>query len=250
MIRFEQDGEVGRLVLDRPERRNALSMDDWEGLASRCAEAEAAGARLLLVTGAAGAFCAGADLSEFPQINGDAALRTRFREAMRRGLDALRDLSIPTIALIEGPCFGAGVALAMACDIRIAAPDARFAITPAKIGIGYPQEDVAALVQLVGTGWAARLLFTGTPIDAAMAQAIGLVEGVGGEPEAAALTQAMSACDAGSISMLKRGIALAANGVVRDAGQDREFDALMGGAALAERLSQRRADRPLPPPEA
>ena len=77
---------------------------------------------------------------------------------MRRGLDSLRDLTIATVALVEGPCYGAGVALALACDLRIAGPGARFAITPAKFGISYPQEDVAGLVALVGPGQASRLL--------------------------------------------------------------------------------------------
>ena len=95
---------------------------------------------------------------------------------MRAALDALRDLPIPTIASIEGPCYGAGVALAMACDLRIAGRGARFAITPAKIGISYPQEDVHRLVALVGPGQAARLLFTAETIDGAEAERIGLVE--------------------------------------------------------------------------
>src|SRR3546814_14215523 len=95
---------------------------------------------------------------------------------MRHGLDTLRDLPIPTIALVEGACFGAGVALAMACDWRVAGPGARFAITPAKLGIAYPQEDVHRLVSLVGVGQAARLLFGAQSIDAEEAARIGLVE--------------------------------------------------------------------------
>ena len=133
-------------------------------------------ARLLVVTGAGGTFCAGADLADFPAMQGDAVAAARFREAMRGALDALRGLVLPTLALIDGHCYGAGVALAMACDLRLASPAARFAITPAKFGISYPQEDVHRLVELVGPGQAARILFTAEPISGGEAQAIGLVD--------------------------------------------------------------------------
>ena len=132
--------------------------------------------RLLVVTGAGDAFCAGADLGDFAAMRGDEAAVARFREDMRAALDALRALAIPTIAVIEGPCYGAGVALAMACDIRMARLGARFAITPAKIGIAFPQEDVHRLVALVGPGQAARLLFTAETIDGDEAKRIGLVD--------------------------------------------------------------------------
>jgi enoyl-CoA hydratase/carnithine racemase len=174
----------------------------------------------------------------------------RFRRAMRSACEELAGLPIATLAWIDGPCFGAGVALAMAADVRAAAPAATFALTPAKIGIGYPQEDVARLVGLVGPGWAARLLFTGASVEAAMAERIGLVEAVVDQPGCHPLIEAILACDPGSIAMLKRGIGLARRGIASDEGQDSSFDALFGSPVLAERLSRRRASRPLPPPEA
>jgi enoyl-CoA hydratase/carnithine racemase len=149
---------------------------------------------------------------------------------MRDALDALRALPIPTVARIDGPCYGAGVALAMACDLRIATAGSRFAITPAKIGISYPQEDVHRLVALVGPGQAARLLFTAETIDGAEALRIGLVE-LQDADESAILAN-----DPQSLIMLKRAIALAAQGVRSDAGQDRGFDALIAGDASAARL--------------
>ena len=161
MFHLTRDGDVARLVLDRPEARNAIPAAGWAELAAlRSKRPEMRGS--LLVSGAGGAFCAGADLADFPRFRGDEAARFRFRQDMRAALDRLRDLPIPTVALIEGPCYGAGVALAMACDLRVAAADARFAITPAKLGISYPQEDVHRLVALVGPGQAARLLFSAT----------------------------------------------------------------------------------------
>jgi enoyl-CoA hydratase/carnithine racemase len=231
----EQDG-AARLTLDRPEARNAIPAAGWTRL--REALAGAAGARLLIVSGTGGAFCAGADLSDFAAMRGDDAARVRFREEMRAALDAIRALPMPTIAAISGPCFGAGVALAMACDLRVAAASAVFAVTPARLGLSYPQEDVHRLVSLVGQGQAARLLFTGASVDAQEAARIGLVELLG--ENADALAAALLANAGESLAALKRAIALAAAGVRKDAAQDRGFDALIAGQALAERLEAMR----------
>jgi enoyl-CoA hydratase/carnithine racemase len=247
MIRLETQGEMARLVLDRPEVRNALAIAHWEEIAAKVAGLAGSPVRLLVVSGAGGAFCAGADLAEFPLLQTDEAAQPRFRAAMGAAMDAVLALPIATLAHVQGPCFGAGVALAMACDLRVASKEARFAITPAKIGIGYPQGDIARLVSLVGPGWAARLLFTGSPIDAATAERIGLIESVVGGGEADQLIADLLACDPGSIAMLKRGIALAEGGIARDDEQDRRFDSLFGSPALVERLSRRSAGRALPP---
>jgi enoyl-CoA hydratase/carnithine racemase len=164
---------------------------------------------------------------------------------MRAGLDALAGLPIATIAAIEGPCYGAGVALAMACDIRVAGEGARFAITPAKFGISYPQQDVARLIALVGPGQASRLLIGAGTIDSAEAFRIGLVElwteDVGRAVEA--LAEAILANSAESIAILKRAIRLAGEGAVRDDGQDRGFDALFGSSDFRARLEALRPRR-------
>jgi enoyl-CoA hydratase/carnithine racemase len=227
MFRLTQDGEVARLTLDRPEARNAIPAKGWAELTRRLGEVEA---RLLVLSGAGGAFCAGADLSDFAAIRDDEAAGRRFREEMRTALDALSGLPIPTVARIDGACFGAGVALAMACDLRIATAGARFAITPAKIGLSYPQEDVHRLVALVGPGQAARLLFTAATIDGAEALRIGLAD-LGELDE-----QAILANDPDSLAALKRGIGLAAQGIRRDSDQDGRFDSLIAGEEVARRL--------------
>ena len=218
MFRLNHDGEVARLTLDRPEARNAIPAAGWGELERLIATVEG---RLLVVSGAGGAFCAGADLGDLPDLR---------RAEMRAALDALRDLAMPTVARIDGACFGAGVALALACDLRVAGPDARFAITPAKIGVSYPQEDVHRLVALVGPGQAARLLFTAESIDGAEAIRIGLAE-LASLDEAAILAN-----DRASLAELKSAVALAAQGVRSDPEQDRRFDALIAGDALARRL--------------
>jgi enoyl-CoA hydratase/carnithine racemase len=236
---------VARLRLDRPQARNAVPANGWDELAERCADALGGGAAVLVLASARESFCAGADLADFRRFIADPAEATAFRLAMRRGLDALRDLPVATIALVEGPCFGAGVALAMACDLRIAGPAARFAITPAKLGISYPQEDVARLVELVGPGQAARLLFGAISLDSAEAERIGLVELAPADPAAAAdaLADAIRANSPQSIAILKRGIRLALDGVRRDDAQDRRFDEMFRSAELPARLAELRPGR-------
>ena len=241
MFDLTLDGPVARLRLDRPEARNAIPASGWADLAQRCAEAAASAARVLVVAGSREAFCAGADLADFPAFATDPRSATAFRLVMRKGLDALRDLPLATIAAVEGPCYGAGVALAMACDIRAAGPDARFAITPAKFGISYPQEDVARLVALVGPGQASRLLLGAGSIDSAEAARIGLVELVGDEVDA--LAEAICANSAESVAVLKRAIRLAAAGASRDEEQDRRFDAMFGSSDFRERLAALRRRR-------
>jgi enoyl-CoA hydratase/carnithine racemase len=235
MFELAIDKGLARLTLIRPERRNAIPATEWDRLAARIGEAE--GARALIVTGAGGAFCAGADLADFPMAPEVAA---RFRLAMHAALDRLQGLAIPTIAAIDGACYGAGVALAMACDLRLATPASQFAITPAKIGISYPQEDVHRLVALVGPGQAARLLYTAGSIEADEAQQIGLIERVAAADDMEAVVAAILAGSDASLATLKQAIRLAAAGAREDAAQDAQFDALLGGVELVRWLEARR----------
>jgi enoyl-CoA hydratase/carnithine racemase len=245
MFVVDFSGPVARLTLDRPGARNAIPLAGWRDLAARAREAEAAGARVLVLAGSSAAFCAGADLQDFPILQRDPAARADFRAAMREGLDGLAEIAIPTVAVIEGPCYGAGVALALACDLRLAGPGARFAITPAKFGISYPQEDVARLVGLIGPGQASRLLLTALPIDAAEAARIGLVEILAADLPSALeeLAAAFAAASPASHRALKRAIALAGRGVATDAAQDESFDALFGAEDFARRFAALRGGR-------
>jgi enoyl-CoA hydratase/carnithine racemase len=245
MFELTFDGAVARLRLDRPEARNAIPTTGWAELAQRSEDSVALGARLLILSGTREAFCAGADLADFPALADDPAAATAFRTAMRDGLDRLRELPIATIAAIEGPCYGAGVALALACDLRVAGECARFAVTPAELGISYPQEDVARLVALVGPGQASRLLLGAGSIGAAEAARIGLVEIASADLGTAidALAGAIVANSADSIAALKAGIRLAVGGAAGDEEQDRRFDALFGSDGFRERLEALRPSR-------
>ena len=236
MFRLAHKGQIARLTLDRPEARNAIPLDGWSELADQIAEVERSDARLLILQGSTDAFCAGADLGDFSALQGDPDACARFREKLRAPLERLRELPIPTIAHVEGACYGAGVALAIACDLRVAGRGARFAVTPAKIGVGYPQQDVHRLVALVGPGQAARLLFTATSFDGAEAAAIGLAEYHDPEGGIDSVAAAIVANAAESLADLKYAIRLASEGCRSDPGQDRRFDALIGGDEVARRL--------------
>ena len=237
MFGLEIEEGIARLTLRRPKRRNAIPASKWLELAALLTEIGEA--KVLILGGeAGGAFCAGADISEFRTFTHDPAAARRFRTEMRVALCALRDVPIPAIAVVEGACYGAGVALAMACDVRVAGPHARFAITPAKLGISYPQEDVHRLVSLVGPGQASRMLLSAEAIDAVEAARIGLVELVADDAAAAAgaLAAAMAANDAQSLALLKSAVRLAGTGDSHDAEMDRAFDATFLSDGFRARL--------------
>lgn len=204
-IRLEADGPVARLLINRPDKRNALDQAMWETIPLCVAEALARPETrvIILASAAPGIFCAGADIAEFARESAAAAWRARNQAAIRATQLSLARAPIPVIAAIDGDCVGGGCGLALAADIRICAPAARFGITPARLGLVYPQHDTRLLVDLVGPGQAKRLLFTGCLIDAAQAQAIGLVELVAPDPAAAAA--ALAADIVASSSFTQRG---------------------------------------------
>lgn len=201
MIRVERNGAVATVLLDRPQARNAISGEGWRSL-TRCFTELAASDESVVVLRSAvpGIFSAGADLTELARLADHPAERAPFRETMRAAIDALAALPMPSIAAVEGGCFGAAVAVALAADLRVASEGATFAVPPAKLGIGYPAEDVARLAARVGQGQAANLLFTAAPIDASEARRIGLVDLSANADEVAAT---IAANDADSIRLLK-----------------------------------------------
>ena len=194
-LRLEIEGPIARLLIDRAEKRNAFTQAMWAQLPCLLERAAAHSDLRLLVVQAAlpgGAFCAGADITELLAHKDDANWSAANQAAINRAQHDLARFSLPTVAFVEGDAVGGGCGLAMACDLRVATPAARFGITPAKLGLVYPLHDVKLLVDLVGPGQAKRLLFTGALIPAAQAQAIGLVEQVAdtAEPIIAAIAGA------------------------------------------------------------
>lgn len=165
---------VARLTIDRAAKRNAMNHAMWSALPALVARASVE-ARVLVVQGApGGVYCAGADISEVFELSRDSAWRQANQAAIRSAMAALAEAPIPTLALIEGDCIGGGCGLALACDLRIAGREARFGITPARLGLVYSLEDTRRLILAVGSAQAKRILFSGALIDAAEAERIGL----------------------------------------------------------------------------
>ena len=233
MISLSQRGDIATLTLDRPATRNAFRIADWHALADAVAGVSAH--VLLLRSAVSGTFAAGADIAEMAALADDEAARPAFRQAMRRAIDGVATASLPVIALIEGGCFGAAIGLTAAADIRIASPGARFAITPAKLGIGYPPEDVARIGMLIGRGSLSRLLLSAETIDGAEAARIGLVDLIGDGDDAAALAEAIAANGPGAVALLRRTIR-------GDAGAA-DFDTAFDGPEFAEGLAAFREKR-------
>jgi len=238
MFIIDSIDRTARISLDRPEARNAVAIQHWALLREAIAQVAASDARVLVVRSTAPTiFCSGADIGDLEMLGSDPVMRARFRTDMAVAFEALATLPIATIAAIDGGCYGAGVALALACDIRIAGPRASFGITPAKVGIVYPAGDVARLKALVGPGQAARLLSSGMTIDADQALAIGLVEERAASADEAALALAgtIAANSRSSVAGLKRILAgdPAADQMFEDAFGGRDF--LEGVAAFRER---------------
>ncbi|MEV4257183.1 enoyl-CoA hydratase-related protein [Spirillospora sp. NPDC049652] len=163
---------VGTITIDRPAKRNAMSADMWRELPELLdGMAGDPSVRVVVLTGAGGDFCAGADIAELADIN-----RPDKGHLSTLAEEALAAFPKPTVAAIEGFCVGGGCQLAAACDLRFAAADARFGITPAKLGIVYPLSATARLVRLVGPAAAKYLLFSAELVDAAHALRIGLLD--------------------------------------------------------------------------
>ena len=191
-LRLEQDGAVARLLIDRPDRRNAMTQAMWEALPVLVGQAMADDAVRVLILASAtpGLFCAGADINEFAACSAQADWRVANQAAIRASQYALAHAPKPVIAAIDGDCVGGGCGLAIACDLRIAAPGARLGITPAKLGIVYSLFDSKLLVDLVGPARAKRILYTGALHGADEALSIGLIEEIAPDPFAAAYTLA------------------------------------------------------------
>lgn len=169
---------VATLRINRPQKRNALNAAMWRALPGLLAPlAGDRAVRVLVLTGAGGTFCSGADISEIANLSGGDGDGddTGATVAAER---ALVEFPKPVIAMIEGFCVGGGCQLALACDLRLAAESARFGITPAKLGIVYPPSSTRRLTAAVGPSTAKFLLFSAEFIGADRALRTGLVDEV------------------------------------------------------------------------
>ncbi|MDP3108108.1 enoyl-CoA hydratase/isomerase family protein [Hydrogenophaga sp.] len=182
-VEVERRGSVGWIVLNRPGQINAINDEIRRGVPAALAELDAdPSVRVIVIRGAGErGFCAGADIKERRAAESSVQVRRRMQKS--RWIEALDRTEKPVIAAIHGYCMGGGMELALACDVRFAAPDAVFALPETGLGLIPGGGGTQRLGSVVGPGRALDLLLTGDRMDAQRALTIGLVTRVAGSPE-------------------------------------------------------------------
>jgi len=233
------DAGVVTITLDSPERRNALDEELATQLRQAVRDVAAdPGARCAVITGAGRAFCSGADLGEFRhQESGGVLPRREMLGAYYRTFLDVRDLAVPTIAAVNGPAIGAGLNLALVCDLRIAGASARFGATFVRLGIHPGGGATYMLARLLGPARAAEMLLGGELVDGARALEMGLVNRLVDDADLAATAAALAATIAANapraVRATKRALRLAL---------DADMAAMLEVEGLAQAATQESAD--------
>ena len=173
------DGPVLTVTLNRPEARNAMTWEMYEGLVQACHRVNAdESLRVLLLRGSGGSFVAGTDISQFLEF-GDGADGVRYEARVEEIVSTLASVDAVTVAAVEGACVGGGLALAAACDLRLADDSAVFGVPIARtLGNCLSAANVDRLVRLMGRGTAGELLLLGRLLPAARMLEVGFVQEV------------------------------------------------------------------------
>ena len=220
---------IARITIRRPERKNAVTHAMWRALADHVNRWSGDdGVRVLILSGDGADFSAGADIGEFEAVRRDAETARAYEMANSDAFASLRHAPFPVIAAISGICFGGGFGLAAACDLRVATPDAVFAVPAARLGLAYPQDAMIDIVTAAGTQMAKWLTFSAARITAAQALAAGfLLEIEADRPALQARTTAMAETIADNAPLSVRASKAAIHAAVSKADAD---------AALAQKL--------------
>jgi enoyl-CoA hydratase len=193
---------LATVFLERPEKANALNSAALQRLAAefeRLSSVE--DLRVVVLAGRGKSFCGGADIEELRKLDSSSA--GPFVEKIHRVCKAIRDLPVPVIAQLHGAVIGAGLEIAAACDLRIAAAGTKFAMPEVRLAIPSVVE-AALLPRLMGSGRAAWLVLTGEAIDARRAYEWGLIEEIGGEEAVERLVKTLLAADRNALKMQKQ----------------------------------------------
>ena len=176
----ERQGAVATVVLNKPQSHNAISIVMYRDLPGIMADLDADPDVKVIVLRGAGekSFASGADISEFEQERSDAAKARNYNKFVAAAEQAIEGVTKPTIAMIHGYCIGGGAGFAMACDMRFADDRAKFAVTPAKLGLVYSLESSKRLVDLAGPSRAKWILMSGQQIKADRALQLGIFDEV------------------------------------------------------------------------
>ncbi|TCZ65371.1 enoyl-CoA hydratase [Roseicella aquatilis] len=223
---------VGRVVFNQPEKRNAMSVNMWEGLGQALdLFAEDSAVRCVVLQGAGDkAFVSGADISQFEKVRNNADAQKEYDRLTSAGRLRLSTYEKPVIAQIRGFCMGGGLGIAMSTDIRIASEDSQFGIPAAKLSIAYGFDMVRALVDLVGPAHAHMILMTGERFDAREAERIGLVNRVVPADQLDATVETLTATLAGNAPLSLRTNKMTVKAVLQDAA-DRDMEAIRAAMA-------------------
>jgi len=167
---------IGELVINNPKKRNALDAQMWAELPEILQKAQKdKDLKVLIVRGQGDHFASGADISEFGTHYATPESSEKISTHIEGAMSALANFPLPTLAMIRGACVGGGCGLSLCCDIRFADKSSKFAITPAKLGLVYPYEDVQRLIETVGLSNAMDMLFSARILDAKAAKKMGLI---------------------------------------------------------------------------
>jgi enoyl-CoA hydratase len=236
MINSRLQGGVGVVELDRPERRNAVDAEHCDALREAVEKAVAADARALVITGSGTSFCSGADLGT---VYGD-----DFRTALYAALTSIVDAPVPVIAAVNGPAVGAGTQLAIACDLRVAAEGAVFAVPTARIGLAVDPWTVRRLAAVAGGGTARALLLGCDTLTAEQAHARGLVDRLGDLDAALRWAEEIAAFAPLTLAYSKRAVNGCAGSDVPEADLTDAYDVVWQSEDAAEGHRARAAKRP------
>jgi enoyl-CoA hydratase len=240
VIRFETRGLVGVATIDRPERRNALNGELCDELRMQLDAHR--DLRAIVITGAGSAFCAGADLvTRFePADSASDVPVDSFRPAFELVLDAIVDHPVPVIAAINGPAMGAGMQLAVACDLRVAVPGARMAIPGGRLGVHLSARNIWRLALLAGQGAARDLLLAGHTVDGEAGFRLGIVQRLAADALEAALAVADEIAASAPLTVRghKRALNLVAEAQWLAAGARGEIGALEAAAFASDDLQE------------
>ena len=175
-IYLDKQGDIAQIVLNRPEKLNALNQEIWTAIPRLTQTIEADhDIKVVIVRGASPrAFSAGADIAEFETVHATPESAHGYENLVRDAYEALAALDRPTIAMVSGVCFGGGCALALSCDLRYADETARFCIPPARLGLVYTLQETKRLTDLVGPSKAKEMLMGAKIIEAEEALQVGL----------------------------------------------------------------------------
>ncbi|HYZ32600.1 MAG TPA: enoyl-CoA hydratase-related protein, partial [Crenalkalicoccus sp.] len=168
---------IARLTFDHPRRLNAITAAMWRELAAALEAVENdPAARVLLIEGAGDrAFCSGNDISEFDTLRADPEAALRYNALQHVAADRLRDLTRPSIAAIHGHCLGAGLEIALLCDLRLCSAEASMGVPAVKLGLPYRAEDIVKLLDVVGEAAAREMVLLGRHYGGADILRLGLV---------------------------------------------------------------------------